>query len=154
MALTIGVAGILAWTYTQHPEEWNTWTQEIQRKTLEITGGDIETFESEVFSEQRDALLAEYDGVDLEYKSIKSRLEEEFNEIKAKLEAGNQSIEEEVSKFPQTIEEKLTLVEQTKADREAKIAEVRQEYEETKAELQALQDSFQQVQESVEALVE
>ncbi len=150
IALLIGIAGILTWTYVQHPTEWQEWKLQTQRSIADLTGQDVAVIEESLFFLQRDELLEKYDQIEEEYTEVKTHLEGEFDETKKLIEqekAGDITVEQALVKFLDIVSEKKTLFEQRKVEIEAEIAEARKKYEETKAALQDLNESVKKIQE-------
>jgi chromosome segregation ATPase len=161
IALLLGIGAVLVWTHMYHPQEWESWTLQIEREIASLTEKNREEVEERWFSFQRDSLLEKYAAAEKEYEVSKLSLEGEFGEVKNQLESqgvDDSTIEIEVAKFQEKIEEKRALFEQRKAEIEEKIAEIKRQYEETRATLQALNDSINKVRdgvtESVDAIEE
>lgn len=157
VALLVGVVGILMWTHTQHPTEWQEWKLQTQKNIAELTGKDVSVIEESLFFLRRDSLLDKYDRVEEEYTEAKEFLEGEFKKQKENIETEegeDLSIEQALVQFKERIAEKKALFEERKAEIELEIAEVRQKYEETKAALQALNDSVKKIQEGAKEGVE
>ena len=152
IALLLGISGLLAWTYTNYPQEWESWKLQIEREVASLTDKNREVVEERWFLFQRDSLLEKYAAAEKEYKDSKLALEGEFGEVKSQLEsqgADDMTIEGTVTKFREKVEEKKALFVQRKAEIEEEISEIKRQYEETQAMLQALNDSINKVRDGV-----
>jgi len=150
IALLIGIAGILTWTYVEHPTEWQEWKLKTQIGIADLTGQDVAVIQESLFFLRRDELLEKYDQIADEYVEAKTDLEGEFNETKKQIgekEVGDMTVEQALSEFLDSVAEKKVLFEQRKAEIELEIAEVKRKYEETKAALRDLNDSVKKIQE-------
>lgn len=152
IVLSLGIAGILMWTYRYHPQEWQSWSLQMEREIASLTDRNQAEAEERWFLFQRDSLLDEYAGAEQEYEDSKRFLEGEFDLVKDRLETEDVEeivFETEVTRFREEIERKKVLFEERKAEIERQIEEARRQYEETRATLIELNDSIGKVREGV-----